>query len=80
MIFHIVGTACVAASLVAPINPEQHRPAICAGYEGPKDYATLMECTKDANKATTPIPKIDGKRVEGMEWMSLNCIQIPESK
>lgn len=70
MVFHIVGAACVAASLSA--SPTGH--ARCTLYEDmAKNFATIAECQRSINSAPAPLPA-------GFDrWVTLRCSQVPET-
>jgi hypothetical protein len=67
--FHMVGIACMAASLVGGthVRPD------CSDFESPTDYPSFTECRRAANPAAVPVPK------SGAKWIVLHCAQVPET-
>lgn len=76
MIFHIVGVACVAGSLIGDV----HNHPVCTDYENPQDYSSIIDCNKKVDKVKTPLPLIKGQKIAGEQWIILHCIQMPVLK
>jgi hypothetical protein len=74
MPFHIVGTACVATSIIG-FGLNYH--PICTEYENPMDFPTYIDCHKAVDKST-PFPDIPGYTPDKLTWLSLHCIQLPD--
>jgi hypothetical protein len=66
MIFHVVGIACVAASLGG-----LHGQPSCIDFESPTDYQSIAECRQAADPTITALP--DGKD----KWIVLHYAQVP---
>lgn len=67
--FHVVGVACVAASMIgAHVVPK------CLDYQDTKDRPTLLECRQAADKTKVPVPK-------GYDtWIVLHCAEVSAGK
>jgi hypothetical protein len=72
MIFHMVGIACIAASLNG--IGIGHQPKCHDWEDTSKDYSTLKECVTAADKSKIQIPE------NYDTWIRLDCIQMPEGK
>jgi hypothetical protein len=86
MLFHVVGVACVLASLHGGVRMH---PA-CFDFESPTDYPSILECRQAADKKTVPIPpdaiqkmtdqyikEAEGRQPDRIEWIVLHCAQVP---
>jgi hypothetical protein len=47
--FHVVGVACVAATMAG-----MHGAPKCLDYQDATDHPTMLECRQAANKSTVP--------------------------
>jgi hypothetical protein len=72
MIFHVIGTACISATLAAGL----HIHPVCREYESPRSHASYAECAtavNDRTNRTAEIPVIP----DGYKWIVLHCVQLP---
>jgi hypothetical protein len=65
--FHVVGVACIAATMAG-----LHGNPTCLDYQDTtKGYPSMVECRAAADKTKVPIPK-------GFDtWVVLHCAQAP---
>jgi hypothetical protein len=78
MVFHLIGTACIAATIVNGGNHDPSGkpiPPVCQELKSPKDYSAYADCVGVVNNQVlrqSEIPSLPDNR---FTWFTLHCIQ-----
>ena len=78
MFFHLIGTACIVATMGGGIvRDEAGRPVrpVCQELKSPKDYHTYAQCVDVVNSPAFHQGETLSLPGDGYKWYTLHCIQ-----